>query len=101
LPKITILRWFFPSKFISKCCNFSMDVKGFSALVARYLMIELGSFLASHKSKMFWRWGGLPPPFKPPKHNGAHPPSANPLMYLLDRGQRRKSAHFFINISQT
>ena len=47
LPKITILRWFFPSKLISKCCNFSMDwdrVKGFSALVTRYLMINLGSF---------------------------------------------------------
>jgi hypothetical protein len=25
LPKITILRRFFPSKLISNCCNFSMD----------------------------------------------------------------------------
>jgi hypothetical protein len=25
LPKITILHCFFPSKLISKCCNFSMD----------------------------------------------------------------------------
>jgi hypothetical protein len=47
LPKITILRWFSPSKLISKCCNFSMDwdrVKCFSALVTRCLMIEWGHF---------------------------------------------------------
>jgi hypothetical protein len=76
LPKITILRWFFPSKFISKCCNFSMDwdrVKCFSALVTRYLMINLGSFTASHKSKIFLAMRGTPPPpFKPPKQKGAH-----------------------------
>jgi hypothetical protein len=46
----------FSIKLISKSCNFSMDwgrVKGFSALVTRYLMIDMGSFLASHKSKIF------------------------------------------------
>ena len=98
LPKITILRWFFPSKLISKCCNFSMDwdrVKCFSALVTRYLMINLGSFIASHKSKIFLAMRGTPPPFKPPKQKGAHPPSGNPLMYLLVGGPRRKRGHFF------
>jgi hypothetical protein len=47
LPKITILPRFIPSIFILKCCNFSRDlerVKGFSALVTLYLMIDLGSF---------------------------------------------------------
>jgi hypothetical protein len=47
LPKITILRWFFPSKLISKCCNFSMDwdrVNCFTMLVTHYLMIDLESF---------------------------------------------------------
>jgi hypothetical protein len=42
LPNITILRWFFPSKLISKCCNFSMysdRVKCFLALFTRYLII--------------------------------------------------------------
>jgi hypothetical protein len=46
LPKITILHWFFPSKFMSKCCNFSMDwdrVKCISALVTRYLIVT-GSY---------------------------------------------------------
>jgi hypothetical protein len=82
LSKITILPWFFPSKFISKCCNFSRDwdrVEGFSALVTRYLMIDLGSFLVSHKSKIFL---------------GAHPPSSNPLMYLLDGGGAEKVLTF-------
>jgi hypothetical protein len=68
LPKITILRWFFPSKLILKCCNFLMDwdrVKCFSALVTRYLMIDVGLFLASHKSKIFlamrsFGWGDAP-----------------------------------------
>jgi hypothetical protein len=39
LPKITILRWVFHQKLISKCCNVSMDwnrIKGFSVLVTRY-----------------------------------------------------------------
>jgi hypothetical protein len=69
LPKITILSRFLPSKFISKCCNFSRDwdrVKVFSALVTRYIMIDLRSILASHKSKIFLAIRGTPPPFKPP-----------------------------------
>jgi hypothetical protein len=44
LPKNHYLRFFFPSKLISKCCNLLMDWdrgKGFSALVTRYLMIDL------------------------------------------------------------
>jgi hypothetical protein len=47
-------------------------------------MIDLGSFLASHKSKIFL----------------AHPPSGNPLMYLLDRDGAEKVVTF-LNISQT
>jgi hypothetical protein len=88
----------FSIKIDSKCCNFSMDwdrVKGFLALITSYLMVHLGSFLASHSPKFAWRWGGLPPPFKPPKQKGAHPPSGNPLIILLYRGRRRKSCHFF------
>jgi hypothetical protein len=80
LPKITILRWFFTSKFISKCCNFSMDwgrVKGFSALVTHYLTIDLRSYLAFHKSKIFL------------------------ASEVFDRGWRRKNDHFLSNISQT
>jgi hypothetical protein len=64
------LCWFFPSKLISKGCNFSMDwdrVKGFSALVTRYLIIDLGLFLASRKSKIFLAMRGTTAPFKP--HN--------------------------------
>jgi hypothetical protein len=105
LPKITILPRFFPSKFVLKCCNFSRDwdrVKGFSALVTRYLMIDLGSFnfklLAS--PKFSWRWGGLRP-FQTPKQKGALPPSGNPLMNLLVGGRRRKMLTFFSNNSQT
>jgi hypothetical protein len=70
-------------------------VKGFSAMVTRYLMIDLGPFLASHKSKIFLAMRGDSAPFKPPKQKGAHPPSGNPLMYLLDGGPRRKSGQFF------
>jgi hypothetical protein len=46
----------FPSKLISKCCNFSMDwdrVKSFSVLVTCYLKIGLCPFLASYKSNIF------------------------------------------------
>jgi hypothetical protein len=39
--------------------------------------------------------GDYRPPFKPPKQKGAHPPSGNPLMYLLAGGPRRKCGHFF------
>jgi hypothetical protein len=83
LPKITILHCFFPSKLISKCCNFSMNwdrVKGFSASVTSYPKIDLRPFLACHMSKIFLAMRGTPPPFKPPKQKGAHPPSSNPLM---------------------
>jgi hypothetical protein len=91
MPIITILPWFFPSKFISKCYNFSRDwdsVKGFSALVTRYRRIDLGSFLASQKSKIFLAMRGTSPP--------SNPISGNHLMYVLDGGRHRKSAHFFL-----
>jgi hypothetical protein len=53
-----------------KVLQLSMDtdrVKGFLALVTRYLMIDLGSFSASHKSKIFLGMRGTATPFKPPK----------------------------------
>jgi hypothetical protein len=37
----------------------------------------------------------------PPKQKGAHPPSGNPLMYLLDSGCAKKVVTFLNNISQT
>jgi hypothetical protein len=43
---------------------------------------------------------GLPPPSNL-KTEGAHPPSGNPLMYLLDRGGAEKVVTFLNNISQT
>jgi hypothetical protein len=98
LQKITILRWFFPSKLFSMCCNFSMDWE--SNAFQRWLHITLwliwGHFLQFQNFL-----GDEPPPFKPPKQKGAHLPSGNPLMYLLVGGPQRKSDHFFINISQT
>jgi hypothetical protein len=66
----------FSSKLISKCCYLFMDkdrVKCFSTLVTRYLMIDLGSFLASNKSKIFLAMRGTAAPFKHPKQKGAHP----------------------------
>jgi hypothetical protein len=76
LPKITILRWFFPSKLISKCCNFSMDwdkVKCFSALVTHYFMINLGSLIASHKSKIFLAMRDSAPLQTPQTEGGTSP----------------------------
>jgi hypothetical protein len=86
----------FPSKLISKYCNFLMDwdrVQGFSALVTRYLKVSLWPFLASQRVKspeFSWRWGGLPNPFKPPKQKRAHHPSF-PLICLFGWGSCRKS----------
>jgi hypothetical protein len=57
-------------------------------------MINLGSFLASHKSKIFLAMRETPPPFKPPKQVGKSP-FWHPLMYLLVGGLPRKSGHFF------
>jgi hypothetical protein len=93
LPKITILRWFFPSKLTSKCCNFSMDwdrVKCLSALVRRYLMINRAILSLSHVQNFLGDGGGGTPPFIPPKQKGAHPPSGNPLIYLLNGGSALK-----------
>jgi hypothetical protein len=98
LSKVTILHWFFPSKLIWKCCNFSMDwdrVKCFSALVKRYLMIDLGSFLASHKSKIFLAMRDYRPPSNPPNRRGHIPLLATPWSIFWLGGPRRKSGHFF------
>jgi hypothetical protein len=58
-------------------------------------MIDLGAFLASHKCKIFLAMRGTAAPFKPPKQKGAHPPSGNPLMYLLVGGRAEKVVTFF------
>jgi hypothetical protein len=63
--------------------NISLDwdrIKGFSALVTCCIMIELGSFLASYKSRKFLAMRGGCRPFQTPKQKGAHPPSGNPLI---------------------
>jgi hypothetical protein len=44
---------------------------------------------------------GNPPPFKPPKQNGAHPPSGNPLMYLLVGGRAEKEVTFLTTFLKT
>jgi hypothetical protein len=90
---------FFPSKLLSKCCNFSMQwdrVKGFSALVKCNLKIDLRPFLVCHMSKIFLAMRGTTAPFKLPKQEGAHPPSGNPLMYHFHGGARRKNGQFLI-----
>jgi hypothetical protein len=62
----------FPSKFISKCCI--EIVKGFSALVTHYLIIDLGSFLASHKSKIFLAMRENTAPLQTPQTEGRTSP---------------------------
>jgi hypothetical protein len=58
-------------------------------------MINLGSFLASYKSKIFLAMKGGFCPLQTPKQKGAHPPSGNPLMYLFDRGAAEKVVTFY------
>jgi hypothetical protein len=97
LPKITILHWFFPSKLISKGCNISMDwdrVKCFSALITRYLMINLGSFLASQKSKIFLAMRGTAASLQTPQTEGGSSPFWQPPDVSFSWGPRRKSGHF-------
>jgi hypothetical protein len=60
-------------------------------------MIDMGSFLASHKSKIFLAMRGTPPlPLQTPKTEGAHPPSGNPLKYLFDGGGAEKKCLLFL-----
>jgi hypothetical protein len=63
-------------------------------------MIDLGSSLASHMSKIFLAMRGTAAPFKPPKQKGMCP-SGNPLMHLLVGGRAEKVVIFLNNISQT
>jgi hypothetical protein len=65
------------------------------------LMMDLGSFLASHKSKLFLAMQRTTAPFKPPKQKGAHPPYGDPLMYLLVGAAPFKVVTILNNISQT
>jgi hypothetical protein len=59
-----------------------------------------GSYLASHKSKIFLAMWGTAAAIQTPKQKGAYPPSGNPLIYILARGPLRKIGHVLINISQ-
>jgi hypothetical protein len=97
LPKITILRWFFPSKLILKCCNFSMDwdrVKGFFFSVGYTLPYNRpGVIFSLSQVQNFLGNEGTTDPLKTPQT--AHPPSGNSLVYFLDGGRRRKSGHLF------
>jgi hypothetical protein len=98
LPKITILRLFFPSKLISKCCNFSMDWDSqmISALVTRYLMIVLGSFLASHKSKILLAMRGTAIPLQTPKTQGGTSPFWQPPDVSFGWGATPKNWSLFL-----
>jgi hypothetical protein len=103
LPKITILPRFFPLKFISKCCKFSRDwdrVKGFSALVTRYLMINLWSYLASHMSKIFLTMRGntAPPPSNHTNTRGHIPLLATAWCILSMGGGAEKVLTFLAKI---
>jgi hypothetical protein len=83
---------------VTAASYFSMDwdrVKCFSALVTCYLMIDLGSFLASHKSKIFLAMRGTVAPLQTPQTEWGTSPFWHTLMYLLVGGPRRKSGYFF------
>jgi hypothetical protein len=65
-------------------------VKRFSALVTRYLMIDVGSFLAFNKSKIFLAMRGTATPFKPPNRRWHIPLLATPwrIFWLGGRAQK-------------
>jgi hypothetical protein len=65
LPKNSILHCFFPSKLISKCCNF-------------YLTIDLRRLLVCHMSKIILAMRRVAAPFKLPKQRGLIPLLATP-----------------------
>jgi hypothetical protein len=73
-------------------CN---RVKGFSALVTRYPMIDLESFLASRKSKIFLAMRGLTAvSFKPSKQKG-HIPIWQPRDISFGQAAAPKKWSFF------
>jgi hypothetical protein len=86
----------FPSKFISKCCNFSMDwdrVKCFSAWLHVTLWSTWGHFKPLTSPKFFGvEWDSAP--LQTPQTEGGTSPSGNPLMYLLDGGGAEKVLTF-------
>jgi hypothetical protein len=74
-------------------------VKDFSALVTRYLMIELGLFLACHKSKIFLAMRGAvatlnPPP--PHQTEGGTSPFWQPTDVSFGEGTAQKSGDVFL-----
>jgi hypothetical protein len=97
IAKYHILRWIFPSKLISKCCN-SMNwdtVKGFSALVNCYLLIDLRLITLTGQTSCFAM--GAPDPFKLSNRKGTQPlwhPLPPELSFCL--GRRRKMWSLFL-----
>jgi hypothetical protein len=70
-------------------------VKDFSALISRYLKIDLRPFLAPHKSKIFLAMRGVPP------NRRGTPPSGTPCFTFLKGDGAEKVITFFNNIFQT
>jgi hypothetical protein len=64
-------------------------------------MIDLGSFLASHKSKIFLAMRGTAASLQTPQTEGGTFTFWQPLMYLLVGGLAEKVVTFLNNISQT
>jgi hypothetical protein len=63
-------------------------------------MINPGSFIASHMSKIFLAMRGNPPPLNPPNRR-EHIPFWQPPDVSFGWGPRGKSGRFFNSISQT
>jgi hypothetical protein len=56
--------------------------------------IDLRPIIAYHIYKIFLAMKGTAAPLQTPKQKGAHPPSGNPLMYLLNGGGAEKVITF-------
>jgi hypothetical protein len=64
-------------------------------------MINLGSFLAYHKSKIFLAMRGTTAPFKTPKTEGGTSPFWQPPHVSFGWGRTVKVVTFFNNMPQT
>jgi hypothetical protein len=74
-----------PSKFVSKCCNFSMDGIESKAF-QRWLHVTIYNrpgviFRLSQVSNFLGDEGGCRP-LQTPQTEGTHPPSGNPLLHV-------------------
>jgi hypothetical protein len=87
IAKNQYLALFFPSKLISKCCNWNKVKRLISVIYMLPSKIDLRLFLACHMSKTLLE-------IQTPKQKRAHAHSGTPLMYLLIGGGN-ESDHFF------